>query len=109
MYGDDAVNIVEACATERILKDAKKLKESKGKGKSFGFLGVLFGGTKGASKGKNTKNYVPPPPQYAHPIQPPQNNARVKTYKISQGCCPNIMSFPGIPSLSAGEAAAEMR
>lgn len=51
---------------------------------------------KPASSGKN--GYVPPPPEAGAQIEAPPTNAKVKTFKVSSGPCPGMMSLPNISS-----------
>jgi len=63
-------------------KAAMEEKKTAPKSNNAAFVGKAF-------------DYVPPPPKGAATIQPPPKG-NVKTFKISTGECPWMMSLPGI-------------
>ena len=64
---------------------------------------------KGGAAAKNDdtkKSYVPPPPKDGAKISQPAGVPKVKTFPISSGPCPPMMSIPGIETASKETPAA---
>ena len=63
-------------------------------------------GTEAAKKGGAEKknSYVPPPPKDAAKIPVPAGVPKVKTFPISNGPQPNMMSIPGVETAAKEEA-----
>jgi len=61
---------------------------------------------KGAKGKEATKknSYVPPPPKDGTKITPPAGVPKVKSFPVSNGACPSMMSIPGIETAAKEEA-----